>query len=241
VGPKQLVAITGASSGLGEAAARAFSKAGHPLLLMARRVDRMEKLELPNAMCKRVDVRDRAEVLSAVGEAEKKYGPTDMMFANAGVARLGDIGKQRPEEWDEMIDINIKGVMNSVHAVMGGMMARRRGTLFMMSSIAGRKVYPDHTVYCGTKYFVHGVSESLREYLSAFDVRVVVLSPGIIETEVLDHVTDPATLANYKDNKAAIGGGIGPEHVADLMVHTYNLPQRALVQEICITPTRQKY
>ena len=140
-----------------------------------------------------------------------------------------------------MIDINVKGLMNSVHAVMSGMMARRRGTLFMMSSIAGRKVYPDHTVYCGTKYFVHGVSESLREYLSGYDVRVIVISPGVIETEVLDHVNDPTTLANYKANKVAIGGGIGPEHVADLMLHAYNLPQRALVQEICITPTRQKY
>jgi NADP-dependent 3-hydroxy acid dehydrogenase YdfG len=238
---KPLVAITGASSGLGEAAARAFSNAGHPVLLMARRIGRMIDLNLPHSVCVQVDVRNRAEILAAVERAEAQYGPTDMMFANAGIARLGDIGKQRPEEWDEMIDINTKGVMNSVHAVMSGMMARRLGTLFMMSSIAGRKVYPDHTVYCGTKYFVHAVSESLREYLSAYDVRVVVLSPGIIETEVLDAVTDPVTLANYKANKAAIEGGIGPEHVADLMVHTYNMPQRALVQEICITPTRQKY
>jgi NADP-dependent 3-hydroxy acid dehydrogenase YdfG len=238
---KPLVAITGASSGLGEAAARAFSNAGHPVLLMARRIGRMIDLNLPHSVCVQVDVRNRAEILAAVERAEAQYGPTDMMFANAGIARLGDIGKQRPEEWDEMIDINTKGVMNSVHAVMSGMMARRHGTLFMMSSIAGRKVYPDHTVYCGTKYFVHAVSESLREYLSAYDVRVVVLSPGIIETEVLDAVTDPVTLANYKANKAAIEGGIGPEHVADLMVHTYNMPQRALVQEICITPTRQKY
>src|SRR6185437_13307765 len=227
---KRLVGITGASSGLGEAAARAFSDAGHPLLLMARRLERMQALNLPNALCAKVDVRDREQILAAVREAEAKFGPVDMMFANAGVARLADIGKQRPEEWDEMIDINTKGVMNTVHAVMSGMMARRRGTLFMMSSIAGRKVYADHTV-----------SESLREYLSAYDVRVVVISPGIIETEVLDHVTDPTTLANYKANKAAIEGGIGPEHVAGLMLHAYNLPQRALVQEICITPTRQKY
>ena len=238
---KPLVAITGASSGLGEAAARAFSAAGHPLLLMARRLERMQALNLPNTISAKVDVRDRAQILAAVAEAEAKFGPVYMMFANAGIARLGDIGKQRPEEWDEMIDINIKGVMNSVYAVMSGMMARRRGTLFMMSSIAGRKVYADHTVYCGTKFFVHGASESLREYLSAYDVRVVVISPGIIETEVLDHVTDPTTLANYKANKAAIDGGIGPEHVAGLMLHAYNLPQRALVQEICITPTRQKY
>jgi NADP-dependent 3-hydroxy acid dehydrogenase YdfG len=111
----------------------------------------------------------------------------------------------------------------------------------MMSSIAGRKVYPDHTVYCGTKYFVHAVSESLRDYLSDYDVRVIVLSPGVIETEVLSGVLDAQTLADYKANKAKIGGGIGPEHVADIMLHAYQMPQRALIQEICITPTRQKY
>ncbi|TKD12511.1 MAG: SDR family NAD(P)-dependent oxidoreductase, partial [Mesorhizobium sp.] len=96
-------------------------------------------------------------------------------------------------------------------------------------------------VYCGTKFFVHAVSESLRDYLSDYDVRVVVLSPGVIETEVLSGVLDPQTLANYKANKLKIGGGIGPEHVADLMLHTYQMPQNALVQEIVITPTRQKY
>ena len=80
---------------------------------------------------------------------------SDMMFVNAGIARLADIGRQPPEEWDEMIDINTKGVMNTLHSVMRGMMDRKQGTIFMMSSIAGRKVYPDHTVYCGTKFFVH--------------------------------------------------------------------------------------
>jgi NADP-dependent 3-hydroxy acid dehydrogenase YdfG len=188
-----------------------------------------------------VDVRDRTTLAAAVRDAEAKFGPVDMMFANAGIARLGDIGKQDPADWDEMIAININGVMNSVHAVMAGMMQRRHGTLVMMSSIAGRKVYPDHTVYCGTKYFVHGVSESLREYLSGHDVRVIVISPGVIETEVLDGVKDPVTLANYKANKVAIGGGIGAEHVANLILNAYSLPQNALVQEICITPTRQSY
>jgi NADP-dependent 3-hydroxy acid dehydrogenase YdfG len=238
---KPLIVLTGASSGIGEAAARTFSKAGHPVLLMARRLDRMQALNLPNAICEKVGVRDRDAIANAVAKAEAVYGPTDMMFANAGLARLADIGRQDPAEWDEMIDINTKGVMNTVHAVMAGMMERRKGTLFMMSSIAGRKVYPDHTVYCGTKYFVHAVSESLREYLSDYDVRVIVLSPGVIETEVLSGVLDQQTLAAYKENKAKIGGGIGPEHVADIMLHAYQMPQRALIQEICITPTRQKY
>lgn len=238
---KPLVAITGASSGIGEATARAFSAAGHPVLLMARRMDRMEALGLPNAVLRQVDVRDRAAIAAAVREAEERFGPVDMMFANAGIARLADIGRQPPEEWDEMIDINTKGVMNTVHAVMNSMMERKRGTLVMMSSIAGRKVYPDHTVYCGTKYFVHAVSESLREYLSAYDVRVIVLSPGVIETEVLSGVRDEETLANYKSNKIKMGGGIGADIVGDLILNAYQLPQKALVQEICLTPTRQTY
>ncbi|MCY4316387.1 MAG: SDR family oxidoreductase [Roseovarius sp.] len=238
---KPLVAVTGASSGIGEAVARTFSAAGHPVLLMARRLERMKALGLTNAICRQVDVRDREAIAKAVKDAESEYGSIDMMFANAGIARLADIGRQPPEEWDEMIDINTKGVMNTVHAVMAGMMERKSGTLFMMSSIAGRKAYPDHTVYCGTKFFVHAVSESLREYLSGYNVRVVVLSPGVIETEVLSGVLDRGTLAAYMENKVKMGGGIGPEHVSEIMLHAYQMPQNALIQEICITPTRQKY
>jgi hypothetical protein len=110
-----------------------------------------------------------------------------------------------------------------------------------MSSIAGRKVYPDHTVYCGTKYFVHGMSDSLRAHLAPHDVRVIVISPGVIETEVLDHVTDKNTLANYKANKMRIGGGISADHVAQSILFAYKLPQNVLIQEICITPTRQEH
>lgn len=238
---KPLIAITGASSGIGAATARAFSSAGHPVLMMARRILPMEAMGLPDSICAEVDVCNRNEINNAISKAEAEYGPVDMMFANAGIARLADIGRQPPEEWDEMIDINTKGVMNSVKAVMNGMMSRGSGTLVMMSSIAGRKVYPDHTVYCGTKSFVHAVSESLREYLSGYNVRVLVVSPGVIETDVLSGVLDEQTLAQYKANKVQMGGGIEPEIVADLILHAYQLPQKALVQEICVTPTRQKF
>jgi len=121
------------------------------------------------------------------------------------------------------------------------MAERRRGTIINMSSIAGRKVYPDHTVYCGTKYFVHAVSESIRGQLAPYDVRVMVISPGIVETEVLDHVTDPNTLRGYRENKVRIGGGISADHVAQSMLFAYQLPQNVLIQEICITPTRQEF
>ncbi len=238
---KPLVVITGASSGIGEATARAFGREGHPLLLLARRVDRMEALGLPDAMVRGVDVRDRAAVVAAVGEAEDRFGPVDCLFNNAGIARLGDVTRQDPEDWDESIAINVNGVMNAIHAVMPGMVARRTGTIVNMSSIAGRKTYPDHTIYCGTKYFVHGMSDSLRAQLAPHDVRVIVISPGVIETEVLDHVKDGGTLAAYRANKVRIGGGIGADHVAESVLFAYRMPQNVLVQEICITPTRQEH
>lgn len=238
---KPLIAITGASSGIGEATAKAFSAAGHPLLLMARRLDRMQALDLPDAVCKQVDVRDRDSIEAAVKEAEALHGPVDCLFNNAGVARLGDIADQPPEEWDETIDINIKGVMNALHPVFRGMKERGGGTIVNMSSIAGRKVYPDHTVYCGSKYFVHAISESLRGYLAPHNVRVIVISPGIIDTEVLDHVNDPNTLKAYKDNKQRIGGGIEASHVANMILFAYQMPQNVLIQEMVVTPTRQEY
>jgi NADP-dependent 3-hydroxy acid dehydrogenase YdfG len=236
-----LTVITGASSGIGEAAARAFCAAGYPLLLLARRLERMTALGLPNTLCRAVDVKDRAAIAAAVAEAEARFGPVDCVINNAGVAHLANVLEQDPLEWDEMIAINATGVMNVLHAVMKGMSERRHGTIINMSSIAGRKMYPDHTVYGGTKYFVHAVSESIRGKLAPYDVRVMVVSPGIVETEVLEHVTDPKTLRAYQENKARIGGGISADHVAASMLFAYQLPQNVLIQEICMTPTRQQY
>ena len=238
---KPLVVITGASSGIGEATAKKFSESGHPVLLLARRLERMEAFGLPNSMCRKVDVTDREAVVAAVNEAEKKFGPTDMLFNNAGLARLGDIANQDPYEWDEMIKINTNGVMNVIYAVMNNMKSRKQGTIVNMSSIAGRKVYPDHTVYCGTKYFVHAISESIRGYLAPYDVRVIVISPGILETEVLSGVKDKNTLKNYQDNKKRIGGGISADYVAQMILFAYQMPQNVLIQEMCVTPTRQEF
>jgi hypothetical protein len=238
---KPLTVITGASSGIGEATAKAFSNAGYPTLLLARRLEIMESFNLKNSICKRVDVRDRDELVSAIREAEEKYGPTDMLFNNAGVARLADISTQDPREWDEMIDVNTKGVMNGMYAVMSNMKARQSGTIINMSSIAGRKVYEDHTVYCGTKYFVHAVSESIRGYLSPHNVRVIVMSPGNIEAEVLNGITDPNTLEAYKKNIQRIGGRISPDYVAKMILFAYEMPQNVIMQEVVVTPTKQDF
>jgi hypothetical protein len=110
-----------------------------------------------------------------------------------------------------------------------------------MSSIAGRKVYGDHTVYCGTKSFVHAVSESIRGYLSPHNVRVIVMSPGNIEAEVLNGITDPNTLEAYKKNIERIGGRISPDYVAKMILFAYEMPQNVIMQEVVVTPTKQDY
>lgn len=119
---KPLVVITGASSGIGEACARLFSEAGHPLLLIARRLDRMQALNLPeNVICAQVDVRDREKLREAILQAEAKYGPTDCLINNAGVMLLGKVQTQNPDEWQQMFDVNLMGVLNGTHAVLPSM------------------------------------------------------------------------------------------------------------------------
>ena len=115
---KPLVIITGASSGIGEAVARALSAAGHPLLLLARRIERLEALGLPNTLSRGVDITDRAALLAAVQDAEARFGPADALINNAGVMLLGEMSKQDPEQWDRMLDVNVKGLLNGVHAVV---------------------------------------------------------------------------------------------------------------------------
>jgi NADP-dependent 3-hydroxy acid dehydrogenase YdfG len=201
----------------------------------------MEALGLENAMCRQVDVRDRTAIAEAVREAESVYGPVDCLVNNAGIASLGDIATLDPAQGDDTIDTNAKGVMNGVYAVMHGMMERRQGTIVNMSSIGGRKIYPHHTLYCGTKFFVHAVSESLRAYLAPHNVRVMVIAPGFVDTEILEHVTDVAVVEAYDAARQAIGGPLTPDYVADAILYAYQLPQHVLIQEICMTPTRQEY
>lgn len=238
---KPLIAITGASSGIGREIAKLCSAHGHPLLIMARRMDPMTELRLPNTICQSVDVRDREAIAEAVEDAERKFGPVDMMVANAGVVRLANILQQDPAEWDDMIDINVRGVLNSVYAVMGPMSQRKSGTLAIIGSVAGAKSYLDHTVYGATKAFVRSLSASLRETLADRNVRVIHVSPGITETNALNAVTDTRTLAAYERGKKWIGGGLEAHSVANQVYMAYSLPQDVNVQEISLSPTRQKF
>ena len=144
---KKLVVITGASSGIGKAIAEKMSEMGHPLLLLARRVEQMEALNLPNTICKKVDVTNLESIKETIAEAEAVYGKTDCMINNAGVMLLGETATQNPEEWQAMFDVNVKGLLNGMNAVLQDMKKRQEGTIINISSVAGRKIFDNHAVY----------------------------------------------------------------------------------------------
>ncbi|MGF6937939.1 NADP-dependent 3-hydroxy acid dehydrogenase YdfG [Paraburkholderia sp. UCT70] len=237
---KSLVIITGASSGIGEATARLLSQLGYPLLLLARRLERLESLDLPNTLCRQVDVTDRAALAAAVEAAEAKFGPADAIINNAGVMLLGDMTEQPPEEWDCMLDVNVKGVLNGVHAVLTGMVKRRRGTIINVSSTSGRKTYPQHVAYVGTKHAVHALSENLREEVSPHNVRVVLIAPGACNTELQTITTNDTIKVGFKMWKESIGGVIlQPEEVAEAIRFAYEMPQNVCIREIMLAATNQ--
>lgn len=236
---KSLIIITGASSGIGAATARLLSSQGHPLLLLARRLDRLQALNLPDTLCKAVDITDRTALLAAVKEAEEKFGPADGIINNAGMMLLGEMSKQDPAEWETMLDVNVKGLLNGIHAVLAGMVARKHGTIINISSIAGRKTFPGHAAYCGTKFAVHAISENLREEVSGSDVRVITIAPGAVETELLSHTTDEGIKAGYEEWKDGMGGVLAATDIAQAISYAYNQPQNVCVREIVLAATRQ--
>ncbi|MCT4663002.1 MAG: SDR family oxidoreductase [Tissierellales bacterium] len=237
---KKLVVITGASSGFGMALAKKFSQDGYPLLLLARRVEKMENLNLPNAICKKVDVTNSVEFENAVREAEAKYGNTDLLVNNAGVMLLGSIEKQDAEEWKRMLDVNVIGVMNGMKIVMDDMKNRNSGTIINISSIAGIQPFGNHAAYCASKYGVTGLTAVARGEMSPHNVRVLSVNPGAVETELLGHTTDQSIIDGYNEWKQSVGAvNITAEDVADTIKFAYELPQSVSLRQIVITDTKQ--
>ncbi|EJE4689821.1 SDR family oxidoreductase [Vibrio parahaemolyticus] len=237
---KKLVVITGASSGIGEAIARRFSEEGHPLLLVARRVERLEALNLPNTLCEKVDVTDQASLITAIEKAEAQFGPADVLVNNAGVMLLGQIDTQDAAEWKRMFDVNVLGLLNGMHSVLASMKARNSGTIINISSIAGKKTFPDHAAYCGTKFAVHAISENVREEVAASNVRVTTIAPGAVETELLSHTTSQDLKDGYDAWKVDMGGVLAADDVARAVMFAYQQPQNVCIREIALAPTKQQ-
>ncbi|TNZ73497.1 oxidoreductase [Vibrio parahaemolyticus] len=237
---KKLVVITGASSGIGEAIARRFSEEGHPLLLVARRVERLEALNLPNTLCEKVDVTDQASLITAIEKAEAQFGPADVLVNNAGVMLLGQIDTQDAAEWKRMFDVNVLGLLNGMHSVLASMKARNSGTIINISSIAGKKTFPDHAAYCGTKFAVHAISENVREEVAASNVRVTTIAPGAVETELLSHTTSQDIKDGYDAWKVDMGGVLAADDVARAVMFAHQQPQNVCIREIALAPTKQQ-
>ncbi|MGY5746748.1 SDR family oxidoreductase [Vibrio antiquarius] len=237
---KKLIVITGASSGIGEAIARHFSEQGHALLLLARRVERLEALKLPNTLCEKVDVTDKASFEAAIEKAEALYGPVDALVNNAGVMLLGQIDTQDASEWKRMFDVNVLGLLNGMQSVLAPMKARNSGTIINISSIAGKKTFPEHAAYCGTKFAVHAISENVREEVASSNIRVTTIAPGAVETELLSHTTSQDIKDGYDAWKEDMGGVLAADDIARAVLFAYQQPQGVCVREIALAPTKQQ-
>lgn len=237
---KGLIVITGASSGFGMEMAKEFAAAGYPLLLLARRIEKMEALNLPNSICRKVDVVNKEEFEKAVREAESKFGKTDLMINNAGVMLLGDLANQDANQWKTMLDVNVIGVMNGMQIVMNDMKERQHGTIINVSSIAGVQPFGNHAAYCASKFGVTGLTRVARGEMSAHNVRVLSILPGAVTTELLEHTTDQSIIDSYNQWKDATGAvNITANDVAKAIKFAYELPQSVSLREIVITDTKQ--
>ncbi|WFQ91172.1 oxidoreductase [Mycoplasma feriruminatoris] len=236
---KPLVVITGASSGIGLACAKYFSNKNHPLLILARRKEILDDLNLPNTITARVDVRDFNQLNEAIKQAESIYGPVDLLINNAGIMILDKYQDQKLEDKYNMIDINIKGVINGMDAVLKSMLKQNRGTIVNISSVAARYTYTDHSVYCGSKYAVNAITEQIRKELSNTNIRFTLIEPAIVNTNLLNSTTNKQVKDDYQKSIDEINGGLKPEQIAQTIYYVYSLPQDVMIPELMIAHTNE--
>lgn len=240
----KFIVITGASSGFGYHLAKLFHAKGHNLLLVARRIERLEALKSElggeNIICTQVDVADYEQFNTAVTNASAVFGDVDLLVNNAGAMLLGDTLIQDQSEWQTMIDVNITGVLNGIKIVGQTMKTNRSGSIINVSSLAGVKAFANHAAYSATKFGVHGITETVRQELAPYNVRVATISPGAAETELLSHTTSQEIKDGYVEWKQTMGGlSMDPIAVANAIVYMYEQPQAVNIRELQIAPTMQ--
>ncbi|KAB8198782.1 SDR family NAD(P)-dependent oxidoreductase [Lysobacter maris] len=237
----KVVAITGASSGIGEATALHLAAHGARLLLGARRRERLDALvarireQGGEAVAQTVDVTRRDQVEAFVGAAVAHFGRLDVMVGNAGVMPLSPLDAGRVDEWDRMIDVNIKGVLYGIAAALPVMRSQRSGHFVNLSSVAGQVVFPGGAVYCGTKFAVNAISEGLRQEAGA-DIRVTTIAPGATASELFDSITD-ATTREHLD--ATLPEPIPAAAIARAIAFAIGQPADVDVNQIVVRPTAQ--
>jgi len=240
----KVVVITGASSGLGEAAARLLSEQGASIVLGARRADKLQTLVAEliakggKAIAVTTDVTKRDEVQKLVDAAVKTYGRIDVIINNAGLMPQSLLEQLKVDEWDRMIDVNIKGVLYGIAAALPYMQKQKAGHIINVSSVAGHKVGPGSSVYAATKYAVRALSEGLRQEVKAYNIRTTVISPGAVATELPDTITDAAVGERIKNFYANVA--IPADSFARCVAFAMSQPDDVDINEILFRPTRQE-
>jgi 3-hydroxy acid dehydrogenase / malonic semialdehyde reductase len=241
----QIVLITGASSGIGAACAKVFANAGAKLILAARRLERLQ--ELADEVSKnfateihllQLDVRDRTAVQSAISTLPPSWSEIDILINNAGLSRgLDKLHEGDFQDWEEMIDTNIKGLLYLTRYVVPGMVKRDRGHVVNIGSIAGHQTYPSGNVYCGTKAAVRAISEGLKQDLLGTPIRVSSVDPGMVETEFSEvrfHGDSDRANKVYQGVKP-----LTPEDVADVIFFCVTRPSHVNINEVVLMPVDQ--
>jgi len=242
----KVVVITGASSGLGESTARHLAKLGATVVLGARRRDRLDAIVKDiqaagaEALAVTVDVTKRAEVEGLVKKAVDTYGRIDVMVNNAGIMAIAPLAALKVEEWERMVEINIKGVLYGVAAALPHMQKQKSGHFINTASVFGIKVFaPGGTVYCATKEAIRTLTEGLRMEAHADKIRCTIISPGAVNSELKQDTSDPASLEAVKELYKA--WAIPAESVARAVAYAIEQPPDVDINEIVIRPTAQDF
>ena len=242
---ERVAVVTGASSGIGRATALALAGSGMRVALGARRTERLEKLESEiaaaggTAASYTVDVTKRDQCKALVDGAAERWGHVDILVNNAGLMPLSFVKNLHVDEWDRMIDVNIKGVLYCTAAALPHMLGAGSGHIVNVSSVAGRVVFPAGSVYCATKHAVTAFSEGLRQELSPRKgIRVTCIEPGVVATELTDTITD-GSLKGFVDGAKKMEA-LQSEDIAEAIVYAVSSPGHVSVNEILIRPTVQE-
>jgi NADP-dependent 3-hydroxy acid dehydrogenase YdfG len=241
----KIAIITGASSGIGYAAALTLSKAGAKVAIGARRTDKLESLKNEieknggQVLAQKLDVTNKADCDSFVDAVMKKWGTVDILVNNAGLMPLSFLKNLKINEWDRMIDVNIKGVLYCTAAVIPHMLAKKSGHIVNISSVAGRIVFPAGAVYCATKHAVTALSEGFRqEFSQRSNIRVTCVEPGVVATELTNTITDDSLKAFVESTKKM--ESLQAQDIANAILYAVDSPPHVNVNEILIRPTTQE-
>jgi NADP-dependent 3-hydroxy acid dehydrogenase YdfG len=238
----KVVIITGASSGIGEAAVKELSSKGAKLVLAARREDRLQKLQEEieknggKAVYKVTDVTSHEQMEELAEYTLKEFGKIDVMINNAGLMPLSPLHQKKINEWDTMIDVNIKGVLYGIAAVLPSMRERKSGHIINVSSVAGHLIGPAGSVYSATKFAVRAITEGLRKEEGGNNIRTTIISPGAVASELPETISD-AGLKSAIDDFYQVA--IGTENIARAIAFAIEQPAEVAINEMIIRPTIQ--